>query len=70
MLAMYLGDNAILTKENSMTAIANNTAKDKTTLRLDIEYLGAVEGTLSEWIGEADEEAYRGLCLEPAHDAG
>ena len=28
---------------------------------LDIEYLRAVEGTLSEWAGEADEEAYRGL---------
>ncbi|HXF07273.1 MAG TPA: type II toxin-antitoxin system PrlF family antitoxin [Candidatus Acidoferrales bacterium] len=28
---------------------------------LDIEYLRALEGTLSEWAGEADEEAYRGL---------
>ena len=28
---------------------------------LDIEYLGALEGTLSEWAGAADEEAYRGL---------
>lgn len=28
---------------------------------LDIEYLRAVEGTLSEWSGTADEEAYRGL---------
>jgi antitoxin PrlF len=28
---------------------------------LDIEYLRAVEGTLSEWAGEADEEAYREL---------
>lgn len=28
---------------------------------LDIEYLGALEGTLSEWSGAADEEAYRGL---------
>jgi bifunctional DNA-binding transcriptional regulator/antitoxin component of YhaV-PrlF toxin-antitoxin module len=28
---------------------------------LDVEYLRAVEGTLSEWAGEADEEAYRGL---------
>ncbi|MBI4986602.1 MAG: type II toxin-antitoxin system PrlF family antitoxin [Rhodocyclales bacterium] len=25
---------------------------------LDIEYLRAVEGTLSEWAGSADEEAY------------
>lgn len=28
---------------------------------LDIEYLRAVEGTLSEWSGSADEEAYRDL---------
>lgn len=28
---------------------------------LDIEYLRAVEGTLSEWAGEADEEVYREL---------
>ncbi len=28
---------------------------------LDIEYLRALEGTLSEWAGEADEEAYRDL---------
>lgn len=28
---------------------------------MDIEYLRAVEGTLSEWAGAADEEAYRGL---------
>ncbi len=28
---------------------------------LDIEYLSALEGTLSEWAGAADEEAYRGL---------
>lgn len=27
----------------------------------DIEYLKAVEKTLSEWEGSADEEAYRGL---------
>jgi bifunctional DNA-binding transcriptional regulator/antitoxin component of YhaV-PrlF toxin-antitoxin module len=28
---------------------------------LDLDYLRAVEGTLSEWAGSADEEAYRGL---------
>ena len=28
---------------------------------VDIEYLRAVEGTLGEWAGAADEEAYRGL---------
>jgi AbrB family looped-hinge helix DNA binding protein len=28
---------------------------------LDLEYLRAVEGTLSEWAGAADEDAYREL---------
>jgi antitoxin PrlF len=28
---------------------------------MDLEYLRAVEGTLSEWNSAADEEAYRGL---------
>ncbi|TXF09824.1 AbrB/MazE/SpoVT family DNA-binding domain-containing protein [Pelomicrobium methylotrophicum] len=28
---------------------------------LDLEYLKAVEGTLSEWASPADEEAYRDL---------
>ncbi len=28
---------------------------------LDLEYLRALEGTLSEWAGPADEEAYRDL---------
>ena len=28
---------------------------------LDLEYLRAVEGTLGEWAGAADEDAYRGL---------
>lgn len=28
---------------------------------LDVEYLRALEGTLSEWSGRADEDAYRGL---------
>lgn len=28
---------------------------------IDIEYLRATEGTLSEWSGKADEEAYREL---------
>lgn len=28
---------------------------------LDVEYLRAVQATLSEWGGAADEEAYRGL---------
>lgn len=28
---------------------------------MDLEYMRAVEGTLSEWAGSADEEAYRDL---------
>lgn len=28
---------------------------------MDLEYLRALEGTLSEWAGAADEEAYVGL---------
>ena len=28
---------------------------------VDMEYLRAIVGTLSEWAGAADEEAYRGL---------
>jgi hypothetical protein len=28
---------------------------------MDIEYLRAIEGTLSEWASAADEEAYREL---------
>jgi len=28
---------------------------------IDLEYLRALEGTLSEWAGSTDEEAYRGL---------
>ena len=28
---------------------------------MDVEYMRAVEGTLSEWAGAADEDAYRDL---------
>lgn len=41
------------------------TADGKATVRrvqpLDLEYLQAIEGTMSEWSGKADEEAYRDL---------
>lgn len=40
---------------------AAGTATVRRVQPLDIEYLRAVEGTLSEWAGEADEEAYREL---------
>ncbi len=40
---------------------ADGTAVVRRAQPLDLEYLRAVEGTLSEWAGKADEEAYRGL---------
>ena len=40
---------------------ADGTATVRRVQPLDIEYLRAVEGTLSEWSGSADEEAYREL---------
>lgn len=40
---------------------ADGTATVRRVKPLDVEYLRAVEGTLSEWASEADEEAYRGL---------
>lgn len=40
---------------------ADGTARVRRVQPLDVEYLRAVEGTLSEWAGSADEEAYRDL---------
>jgi len=40
---------------------ADGTATVRRVQPLDLDYLRAVEGTLSEWAGRADEEAYRGL---------
>jgi bifunctional DNA-binding transcriptional regulator/antitoxin component of YhaV-PrlF toxin-antitoxin module len=40
---------------------AEGTATVRRVQPMDIEYLRAVEGTLSEWAGSADEEAYREL---------
>ena len=40
---------------------ANGTATVRRVQPMDLEYLRAVEGTLTEWAGAADEEAYRGL---------
>jgi bifunctional DNA-binding transcriptional regulator/antitoxin component of YhaV-PrlF toxin-antitoxin module len=39
----------------------DGTATVRRIVPMDLEYLRAVEGTLSEWSGSADEEAYRGL---------
>lgn len=40
---------------------ADATATVRRIAPMDLEYLRAVQGTLSEWSGAADEEAYRGL---------
>ncbi len=40
---------------------SDGTATVRRVQPLDIEYLRAVEGTLSEWNSAADEDAYRGL---------
>lgn len=40
---------------------AQGAARVRRVQPLDIEYLRAVEGTLTEWAGSADEEAYRDL---------
>ncbi len=40
---------------------ADGTATVRRVQPLDIEYLRAVEGTLSEWASDADEQAYREL---------
>ena len=39
----------------------HGTASVRRVQALDIEYLGALQGRLSEWSGAADEEAYRGF---------
>jgi antitoxin PrlF len=40
---------------------ADGTATVRRVQPMDIEYLRAIEGTLGEWAGAADEEAYRDL---------
>ena len=40
---------------------ASGTATVRRVQPMDLEYLRAVEGTLTEWAGANDEEAYRGL---------
>lgn len=39
----------------------NGSAQVRRVQPLDVEYLRALEGTLSEWASAADEEAYREL---------
>ena len=40
---------------------SDGTATVRRVQPLDLEYLRAVEGTLGEWAGAADEAAYRGF---------
>jgi antitoxin PrlF len=40
---------------------SDGSARIRRVQSLDIEYLRAVEGTLTEWASPADEDAYRGL---------
>lgn len=40
---------------------ADGTATVRRAQPLDLEYLRGIEGTLTEWAGSADEEAYREL---------
>ena len=39
----------------------DGTARVRRVQPLDLEYLRSLEGTLSEWAGDADEKAYREL---------
>ncbi len=39
----------------------DGTARVRRVQPLDLEYLRSLQGTLSEWAGEADERAYREL---------
>jgi bifunctional DNA-binding transcriptional regulator/antitoxin component of YhaV-PrlF toxin-antitoxin module len=41
--------------------VATGTASVRRVHSAETEYLLAVEGTLDEWVGDSDEEAYRGL---------
>ncbi|MCX7113584.1 MAG: type II toxin-antitoxin system PrlF family antitoxin [Proteobacteria bacterium] len=55
--ALHVGAGDLIAWE----MVEDGTARVRRIQPLDIEYLRAIEGTLSEWSGEADEEAYRGL---------
>lgn len=42
-------------------SVANGAVQVRRVQPMDVEYLRAIEGTLSEWSGAADEDAYRDL---------
>ena len=55
--AMHVGPGDLIAWEVD----ADGTAIVRRVQPMDLEYLQAIQGTLSEWAGEADEEAYREL---------
>jgi antitoxin PrlF len=55
--ALHVGPGDLLAWE----ILANGEVRVRRVHPFDLEYLKAVEATLSEWAGEADEEAYRDL---------
>ena len=55
--ALHVGPGDLIVWE----VAEDGTATVRRVQPMDVEYLRAVEGTLSEWAGTADEEAYREL---------
>jgi AbrB family looped-hinge helix DNA binding protein len=55
--ALHVGPGDLIAWEMA----EDGTARVHRVQPLDVEYLRAVEGTLSEWTSAADEEAYRDL---------
>lgn len=55
--ALQVGPGDLLLWE----VLPEGTATVRRVLPFDLEYLRALEGTLGEWLSEADEEAYREL---------
>lgn len=53
-LGIKRGDSVAFEIEGNAVVLRRATAIDK-------EYAKALEGTLTEWLGKEDEEAYRGL---------
>ena len=53
-LGLKAGDAVVFEIEDDVVTVRRATALDK-------EYAKAVEGTLTEWLTQEDEEAYRGL---------
>ncbi|MBC7355967.1 MAG: type II toxin-antitoxin system PrlF family antitoxin [Desulfomicrobiaceae bacterium] len=55
--ALQIGPGDVIAWE----ILPDGSARVRRVQPLDLEYLKALEGTLSEWSGPADEEAYRAL---------